>query len=179
MNVGSLARRYAKAVLSIGIEDHSYEKLASELSELGALLENEELADVLSTPTVPLSQRRAIVDELLARLRPSDTVRRTTLLLLEKGRVAALPEIAREFNALVDEHVGRVRAEVTSARRLAPAQVAKLKQTIEQLTGKTVLLSEKTDKDLIAGMVTKVGSVLYDGSARTRLSELQRSLLDN
>jgi F-type H+-transporting ATPase subunit delta len=176
---GSIPRRYARALLAIGVDSRLYEKLGAELDSFVALLDHEDLKTALTNPSVPHSQRKAVVEQLIARLSPTATVRAFLLLLVDRNRIEILPDIAREYQALADAHVGRVRAEVTSAEPLAGENVTRLKRALEQKTGKQVILEQRTDPELIAGMVTRVGTIIYDGSIRTRLEQLRRALLEH
>lgn len=177
MITGSIARRYAKALFAIGVETKAYERFAQELADFTALLENKELQDTLENPSHPLSRRKAVLEELITVLKPSKTVWSFLLLLIDRNRLSFLPGISREFLRMVDEHTGRVRANVTSAQPLDAGDVARLKRTIEQKTGKQVILQQQTDPELIAGMVTQIGSIVYDGSIRTRLQQMRQTLL--
>jgi len=175
---GSIPRRYAKALLAIGVEKKNYEKLGSEVAAFARLLvEHAVLRDTLENPSHPQSKRKAIVQSLIDRLAPTPTVKSFLLLLLDRNRLPYLPAIAREYQSLADEHAGRVRADVVSAHALDSDSVARLKKSLEQKTGKQVLLEQKTDPELIAGMVTKVGSIVYDGSLRTRLEQMKDALI--
>jgi len=118
-----------------------------------------------------------VLEELITVLKPSKTVWSFLLLLIDRNRLSFLPGISREFLRMVDEHTGRVRANVTSAQPLDAGDVARLKRTIEQKTGKQVILQQQTDPELIAGMVTQIGSIVYDGSIRTRLQQMRQTLL--
>lgn len=178
MITGSIARRYAKALLAIGIDEKSYEKIGEELQSFAGLLKHKELRDTLENPSYPLSKRKAVVEQLLGQLKPSKTVQSFLLLLTERNRISALPGIAREYQNMVDEHVGRVRASVTSASELKSGDVGRLKQALEQKTGKDVILEQNMDPELIAGMVTQIGSIIYDGSMRTRLEQMRHTLLE-
>ena len=73
------------------------------------------------------------------------------MLLLDKGRIGALPDIARAYHTLVDEHAGRVRATVTSARPLDPALEKRLKTALEKQSGKTVILEKREDPAILGG----------------------------
>ena len=178
MNAGSISRRYARALMSLGVEMRAYEQFGKELDQLAELFENADLSDVLSNPTYPLTKRRAILEELLARLRPSETVRNFTLLLLDRNRTDIVADIKRQYQLMADEHAGRIRADVTSAEALSSTDAAKIEKAIEEQTGKKVVLNRQTDKNLIAGTVTQIGSVIYDGSIRTRIAEMRRALLE-
>ena len=179
MIAGSIPRRYAKALLSIGIEKQSYEKLGAEIAAFASLLvEHAALRDTLENPSYSHSKRKAIVLALLDRLQPSPSVRSFLLLLCDRNRLEYMTAIVREYQGLADEHAGRVRAGVVSAEALDSEAVLRLKKALEQKTGKQVLLEQSTDPELIAGMVTKVGSIVYDGSLRTRLEQMKSVLIE-
>ena len=177
MIIGSIARRYAKALLAIGVDSAAYERFGQELATFAELLDHKELRETLENPSYPQSRRKAIVEELVTRLKPCKTVWSFLLLLTDRNRLAFLPAISREYQRLADEHSGRVRASVTSADPLDGATVARLKQAIEARTGKQAILQQRTDPTLIAGIVTQIGSVIYDGSMRTRLEQMKQTLL--
>jgi F-type H+-transporting ATPase subunit delta len=88
-----------------------------------------------------------------------------------------LPEVAAAFEELVEDRTGRVRAEVTSASALPDAYYEQLQKALGEVTGKQVILVKKQDPTLIAGIVTRVGDKVFDGSLRNRLNELKEELL--
>ncbi len=104
-------------------------------------------------------------------------MRNFLMLLLDRGRIGALPGIGREFRALADAHAGRISATVRSAQPLDPGVELRLKAVLEKRTGKTVILDKEEDPGLIGGIVTQVGDLVYDGSVRTQLANLRRQLL--
>jgi F-type H+-transporting ATPase subunit delta len=178
MITGSLARRYAKALLSIGIQEKTYDALGKELDRTAdTFARSPELKLALENPVFPLEKRRQVLEELARRLALSKTVRNFVMLLLDKGRVGALPDIARAHRALVDDHAGRVRATVTSARPLDPVLETRLKSALERQSGKTVLLDKREDPAIVGGLITQLGDLVYDGSVRTQLLRLREQLL--
>ncbi|MCK5797098.1 MAG: ATP synthase F1 subunit delta [Deltaproteobacteria bacterium] len=185
MKSSSLARRYAKALIGIGVDDGSFEKLGRELGGFAELLGNHEgLATTLSNPSYPLLKRRAVLKAILDKLALnnlalSKTVANFLFLILDHHRMAAMPTIAEEYQTLADNHAGRVRAEVSAAKQPDLRELDQLKKALELRTGKKVVLSTIVDPKLIAGKVTRVGSLVFDGSIRTRLDQLQTELLAN
>lgn len=178
MITGSIGRRYAKALLEIGIKTQSYDALGKELDRTAdAFQSSPELRRALENPVFPLEKRRTILDELARRLALSKTMRNFLMLLLDKGRLQALPDIARAHRALVDEQAGRVRATVTSATKIDPALVERVRAALEKKTGRVVVLSTKEDKAILGGLVTQVGDIVYDGSVRQKLATLREELL--
>ena len=178
MIAGSIARRYAKALLEIGIQQQTYDALGKELDRAADTLRSSpELRLALENPVFSLEKRKLIMDELVRRLALSKTVRNFIMLLLDKGRIAALPDIARAHRALVDEHAGRVRATVTSARPLDPMLETRLKTALEKSSGKVVIFEKREDPSIMGGLVTQLGDTVYDGSVRTQLQQLREELL--
>jgi F-type H+-transporting ATPase subunit delta len=99
------------------------------------------------------------------------------MLLIDKGRIAALPDIARAHRALVDEHAGRVRATVTSARPLDPMLETRLKTALEKQSGKVVIFEKREDPTIMGGLITQLGDTVFDGSVRTQLEQMREQLL--
>jgi F-type H+-transporting ATPase subunit delta len=50
---------------------------------------------------------------------------------------------------------------------------------MQNLTGKKVKLNFDIDEDIIGGVVTRVGSTVYDSSVRTQLQNLKEQLLES
>lgn len=175
---GSLARRYARALMLIGEEDGSYERVGRDLRSLASAMEaSEELTSTLTNPVFPREDREKILRALMQQIGASQAVVNTVRLLLDRERLAAVPDIARELEAMIDAKAGRVKAEVVSAQPLTDAQKQQLIGTLESLSGKTVQVQTSEDPDLLGGVVAKVGDMVYDGSLRTQLRQLRETLL--
>ena len=89
---------------------------------------------------------------------------------------AAMLDLARSYRELVDARMGRVRGKVASAVKMGDAQVAALKKQLEALTQRSVVLETSVDASLLGGVVATVGSHQFDGSLRSQLNELGRTL---
>jgi F-type H+-transporting ATPase subunit delta len=175
---GSIARRYAKALLQLGVDGNNFEALGAELARFVRLLgESTELGEALSSPVVPQTRRKAILAEVLARLEVSKTIEHYLQLLVDHNRMDAVVAIEREFRALVDVQAGRVRGVLTSARPLPPEQAERIRKALEVRTGKQVILESRQDPALLAGVVVQIGDVIYDGSARSALATIREELL--
>jgi F-type H+-transporting ATPase subunit delta len=177
MSSGSLARRYARALLAIGLEEKNLEQLGKEVRGLAAAIaESDELAETLSNPAFPRSDREKVLVAVLDRLKAKKTTVNFTRLLLDRERVGVLPDISRELDVMIDDHAGRVRAVVTSAKPLTSAQLSRLVKALEKLSGKKILVETLEDTGLLGGVVAQVGDQVYDGSLRTQLRQLRGAM---
>ena len=176
---GSIARRYARALFAIGVDQRSFEALGKELEALAALWnEATEMRQSLSNPIFKLSQKRAILQGLLPRVAPTREVQSLALLLLERGRIAALPAIARAYQEMCDDKLGRARATVRSARPLDVATQTEVRQVLERRTGRSVIMTTEVDPSLMGGIVAQVAGLVLDGSLRARLHALSSKILN-
>lgn len=174
----AMARRYAKALLTIGEEEKRVEALTREVRTLGdTVASSTELQALLSNPIIPQEARRKVMEDIAARLSLSPVVRNAALLLTDRRRGASIPEIAAALETLVDERSGKVKAEVTSAAPLSDAQATRIQASLEKLTGRKIALSRKVDPSLIGGVVARVGDRVFDGSVRTRLEQIRGAAL--
>lgn len=172
------ARRYARALYMIGVEENKLDAITKDLQSVAdAVRISPELHELLANPVIPQSSRRAVMEEISARLGLASTTRNVVMLLTDRRRGALIPAIADALVQLSDERQGKVHAEVTSAVPLTDAQVARLTASLEKLTGQKVTLKRSVDASLIGGVITRIGDKLYDGSVRTRLAEIRLQAL--
>jgi F-type H+-transporting ATPase subunit delta len=177
MIVGSIARRYAKALFSLADEQGQVEQWSSGLEGLGrALASSPELRDTLASPLFEKDQRRAVVGEIAKALGLPETVRNFLLLLADRDRLAYLPAVVQNFRDLADARLGRVRARVTSAVPLAPDEARRIAEKLAQAEKAQVIVETAVDPALLGGVVAQVGSLVYDGSVRSQLEELRRAM---
>jgi F-type H+-transporting ATPase subunit delta len=116
-----------------------------------------------------------VLEELLGQADP--LVRNFLRLTAEKGRVAEIEEIAREFDRLVAREERRLDVELTTAFDLSDAEAEQIVRQIEQASGRKVDARRTVDPNLIGGLVLQAGSLRVDASVRGRLERLRRELV--
>ena len=173
----SVARRYARALLSLGLDEGHFERYGDELEMVvRAMRESRELGFLLTNPGYSQEQRHAAVDAAAQALALSPLTVNFLRLLVDRQRIADLPQIARVYRGLVDQQAGRIRATVTSAGPLDDPELDRLREALGRLTGRSIVLEAKTDPSLIGGVVTQVGATMLDGSLRTQLERMRHEL---
>jgi F-type H+-transporting ATPase subunit delta len=177
MVTGSLARRYARAVVEIGIANGNLDKIGADLRSLAkAMHESTELVTALTNPALRRADRRRVLDGLLQRIGAQPHTKNLIYLLLDGERLASVEAIAREVNAMIEARSGKMSAEVTSAKPLDVAQLSQITAALEKLSGKKVAVTKREDPSLLGGVVAKLGDTVYDGSLRTQLRTLRDEL---
>lgn len=178
MMIPPVARRYAQALLDIGVERGNLAVLQEQLKALGVLYaSSRDFRNTMLNPSIKIDDRKAIVRKIAERYSLDPLVRNAALLLLERDRLRFIGSISSELDRLADERAGRVRAKVTSAKALTAAQLERLRLKLEERTGKTVELESSVDASLIGGLVTRLGGKVLDGSVRGQLDRMRAAFL--
>jgi F-type H+-transporting ATPase subunit delta len=178
---GSLARRYARALLQLAKAPSQRDKFGQDLDTLCTIVTsrdegNTQVLQILASDRFSLGDRKRLLGTLARRIPADPTVVKFLEVVMDNGRVGGLPDIARAYRRMADDAAGRVQAEITSAVPLAPDALARIKSALEKASGKQVVATTKIDPELIGGVVAKVGSYVVDGSVRTSLQQLRASL---
>jgi len=174
---GSLARRYARALLAIGQEEGDLRRILDEAERFDRLMaETPLLREIMEAAHV---NRRDKIAALEASLGPDGflpSTRNFLFLLVDKRRMNILSPIVTELRRLIEQSEGIERVEVSVPMPLSGTQRDLLESVLEGQTGKKVVLEEKVEPDVLGGMVVKVGSTVYDGSARTQIQQIRENL---
>jgi F-type H+-transporting ATPase subunit delta len=174
MSVQTVARRYASALADVAIERGEANEVKQELQDWSELLRaNANLQEVFRNPTIALEQKRAVLNKLIERARPRPTTANFLKVLLQNQRLTELPHINHKLAEILDERAGMIAATVTTAGPVAESSRRNLIERLSALTKKKVRVDFEEDPDLIGGLVTRIGSTVYDGSVRTQLQQFR------
>ncbi len=175
------AARYARALFDVVLKEGlDVERVERELTAFAGIVDGHDtLRRALSNPAIPPSRKRAVVEQLFAQQPVVPAVARLLTMLAERDRLPLLVDLTQAFRERVMEHHQVVRAEVTTAIALPPDRVVALQQGIARATGRQVQLETRVDPAIIGGVVTRVGSTVYDGSVTTQLQKLKAQLVES
>lgn len=179
MSVETIARRYGAALADVVTKSGETETVKSELYAWETLMSsNAELRTVFANPAIVHQDKESILEKLITKTAPGRTTANFLRVLLRNGRLAELGEINKRFTAELEERGGNLVARVTSARELGEGEKAELIANLAKLTGKRVRPAYVVDAGIIGGVVTQIGSTVYDGSVRTQLDNLREELVN-
>jgi F-type H+-transporting ATPase subunit delta len=173
----AVARRYAKALLLIGKEDGNTETYREELGRLAGLLETQpQLAQAVNNPLYDADGRKNLLHSVVQKLALSEVMTSFVMLLFDKRRFAYINFIDELYQKMADELKGIARATLVSATRLPTETVEKIRATLSSKTGKDIMLEIEQDPELLGGVVTRIGDLVWDGSIKTQLHNMRESL---
>ena len=173
------ALRYARALLDVAIAEADPAVVEQELAGLAELVGGHAaLWKVMTNPAVPAPKKRAIVDALLAHVTVTPVVQKTLQMLASRDRIALLPDIVEAYSDRLMDYQKVVRASVTSAAPLPIDRVKSLERDLAGITGRRVVMSAAVDPAIMGGIVTRIGSTVWDGSVRRQLEMIRERLAE-
>ncbi|MFN2492191.1 MAG: ATP synthase F1 subunit delta [Pyrinomonadaceae bacterium] len=173
MSSQTVARRYASAVADVIVERKEEADVRKELLAWEEMISgNARLLEAFSNPTVAYDQKAKVLNDLITRTKARPTTANVLRILLKNQRIAELHQVNLKLAQILDERSGMISAQVTSARPVADATKRALEKKLGEMTSKKIRLSFLTDESLLGGIVTRIGSTIYDGSVRNQLRRL-------
>jgi len=172
-----MARRYASALADVVLERGESKEVQQELATWEQMMQsNSVLEEVFRNPTIALDQKRAVLNKLIERAKPRPTTVNFLKVLLQNQRLTELGEINRKLAEVLDLRAGMVAATVTTARPVPEGSQQELHSTLAALTSQKVRVDFENDPELIGGLVTRIGSTVYDGSIRNQLQQIKERM---
>ncbi|HKB07441.1 MAG TPA: ATP synthase F1 subunit delta [Candidatus Polarisedimenticolia bacterium] len=185
--MATVARRYARALADYveskpgegaKKDPDRLETTAADLAVVVRILSADpKFERFFADPSVPQQNKQAAIEALAHRGRLSETMRNFLVMLAVNRRMGALGSILQAFEQVKDERLGVVRAETATAVPLSAAELKRLRQALETLTGREVKIAHRVDPALLGGARTRIGSKVYDGTLRRQLDALRERLV--
>lgn len=152
-----------------------------ELSQFAEILkESETFRTFLSDPTVPATSRSKGLSAVLDKMNATDVTKRFFNVVVENKRTMQLPDILKKFEDIAAEQKGQVKATVTTAKKLNGPELDKVQKGLRKLLspGQTLVLEERVDPTIMAGVIIDVGDKHVDMSVLSRIKKLQQIIRD-
>ena len=148
------------------------------LDEFVAVLrEHADFREALLSPFVDPDKKMAAITEVAHMLNTAPAALSTLLILAQMRQPAGLLGIVKELRSLVHRAERRVDAEVTTAAPMTDAQVERLREALSQATNQLVTVKTKVDPAIIGGAVTRVGTLVFDGSLTGQLARIKEQFV--
>ena len=175
MPSGASAKRYARAVFEIAQENGEIEGWLDDLGVLVREVDNADIAASLDAPQVSIERKTELVKGAFGDVVGPLAVN-LLLVLASRGNASLIRGVAEEYQQIVDADRGIERAEVVSAVPLDRQQLDDISSLLKTVSGKEVTVADRVEPDILGGLIVRVGDRVMDGSTRTRLQKMRKSL---
>jgi len=181
-DTSTLARPYAKALFDLARSENKLGPWSEALNAAAAVLGDANAKRVLANPALDQVKRADFIRAVSVGLKGAELFespqgKGLLALLVENDRLATLPEIAAQFDALKAEAENRVKVKFVSATAVEASVVERVKQGLKKRLGREVELELAVDPSLIGGAIVQAEDMVIDGSVRTRLEQLARAMI--
>ena len=173
VGLNSLAMRYASALFSLSEESNSLESVDVEINAIQSLIgDNKDFMKLINSPIFNREDQFRGVSSVCTQVGFSKITRNFLCLITKNRRLFLLPEIIISFQRMISNFNGEIAAEVTVASRLDDHQTRNISEAMQKTLGSKVKVTHKVDKNILGGLVVRVGSRMFDNSLRTKLQRL-------
>ena len=177
MSVIAVARRYAEALADVSTDRNQVDQVVQELKQFVELYQaSPELSSLIPNSGISQADKLKVLNAIIDRTRPSDVTGNLLRMLLKHYRLESVSVVYQEFQKEINRRKGIVPAEVTTASPVGAAERDMMVGRLQAVTGKQVQVNFIVDPALIGGAVTRIGSVVYDGSIRTQLQTIKQKM---
>ena len=174
MPITTSVKRYAQAVFEIALESNKLKEWQSDLGKIAQLMQDTEFTSLIENPKLPFELKAKLAREILGKM--NTMTLNLVYLLIAKGQLKNVRQLADEYERLLNDHYGIKTAEVTTAIALDNTEREKLSQHIEAIIGKKVNINIQVNPDILGGFIARIDDSLIDASIRNKLEMLKKSL---
>lgn len=170
--MSAIGNEYGNAIFLLAEEEGTLDEVMAGLELCrGVFSENPEYVDFLETPSIPLAERLAAVRTAFEGRIP-ERVTDFVSILTERGYTRFFPDCVETFENEYNRRFDIAVADAVSAKPLSVAERQELRDTLQAKTGQRIKLNCTVDPELVGGLVVKIDGRLYDGSIRTRITDI-------
>ncbi len=173
--ITTIARPYAEAIFKLALADGTLAQWNDRLREMGSVAANSDMHGAIGNPKI---DDHALGDLFLSLIKtPQDEAGKNFIrLLIDNGRMDALPQIALQFSQLKDDHENVAEADVASAFPLSDDELAAMMATLEKRFKRKIKPTVRIDRELIGGVRVAIGDEVLDASVRGQLQAMATTL---
>jgi F-type H+-transporting ATPase subunit delta len=175
----SAAQRYARALFDVAVsERQDLDRIESGLAEFVQLFtDHPAFETVMLNPAVPAPRKRAAVEEITRTLNFVPPLAKLLALLADRDRLIVLPDLLATYRERLLDYRQWIRAEITTAVPLTTEHTQQIEQRLSEVTGKRVTVAARVDPAILGGVITRIGSTVYDSSVTRQLEKMKARLI--
>ena len=172
-----IAQRYGQGLFELAVENQSVEAKKQQVDTLLTVLEeNKDVEILLRAVKVSKDEKKAFMEKIFKGAVDQDVLSLIKL-LIDNGRIYYFKDVLKEFSILADEKLGITHAIVQSARKLKEEDLERIQKAIEAKTKTKVVLKNRIDPSLIAGIKVSVGNHVTDITMKNKIERMKDALL--
>jgi F-type H+-transporting ATPase subunit delta len=173
-----LARVYAEAALGAagGMAEQTALVEALEALRRDVLEPNPKVKELFGSELVSEDEKLALLDRVFGG-RVTPLLLNVLKVLARHHRLGMVEDVIVAMKKMWEKRAGRERVQLVTANPLGPELENELLASLAKALGADPIVTASVDPDLIAGFIIRVGDRVFDGSMRTRLESMRKSMV--
>ena len=169
-------KRYAQASFKLALEKGELDSWQASLRKIAGVTTDENLVALLENPKLSFEMKKAVLAESLGEINP--LALNLAYLLVHKDRLGIAGDISQQYDRLLDTHHGIEHVEVITALSLDDEDRERISSRFGEIIGHKVVIDAQVDPSIVGGMKARIGDTLIDGSVKSKLGALRKSLVE-
>ena len=177
--LNSTSKSYALALYELAKENSELNKVEDGMDGIKTLLSNSsDFKEMILNPTVTKEEKNKVIIKIVDQYNFCETLKKFLGFLTTKNRLFFLNQIIGSFLDLISSSKRELKAKLLSSKKLSKTELEKIRNELSKDFQSPIKIDYKHDPDLIGGLVIQVGSVMVDASIKSKLRQLQKSMID-
>ena len=177
--LNSTSKSYALALYELAKENSELNKVEDGINSIKTLLsKSADFKEMTLNPTVTKEEKNKVIIKIVDQYNFCQTLKKFLGFLTIKNRLLFLNQIIDSFLTLVSNIKGELKAKLLSSKELSTTELEKIRNELSKDFQSPIKIDYKYDPDLIGGLVIQVGSVMVDTSIKSKLRQLQKSMIE-
>ena len=169
-----ISDRYGSALYDLASENKCIDEIINDFDVVEKVIkESSELRHVLISPLVKSDEKLNILLKIFSQSNLNDLTSTFFKVLHNNKRISNLLSIILQFKKINSEKRGDITADVTSANELSEEEKNNIKNQLKGSLGQKLSLNFDVDKNIIGGLIVKVGSKMIDTSIANKINKLK------
>ena len=177
--LNSTSKSYALALYELAKENSELNKVEDGVDSIKALLnKSSDFKEMILNPTVTKEEKNKVIIKIVDQYNFCQTLKKFLGFLTTKNRLFFLNQIIGSFLDLISSSKRELKAKLLSSKKLSKTELEKIRNELSKDFQSPIKIDYKYDPDLIGGLVIQVGSVMVDTSIKSKLRQLQKSMIE-
>ena len=175
----STSKSYAQALYDLARENSELNKVEDGMNGIKTLLKtSSDFKELILNPVVGKEEKKKVIFGIADRYNFGRTLKKFLGFLAIKNRLFFLNQIIDSFLNFVSSSKGELKAKLLSSKELSKTELEKIRNELSKDFQSPIKIDYKYDPNLIGGLIIQVGSVMVDTSIKTKLRQLQKSMIE-
>ena len=175
----STSKSYALALYELAKENSELNKVEDGMDGIRILLsKSSDFREMILNPTITKEEKNKVIIKIVDQYNFCQTLKKFLGFLTTKNRLFFLNQIIGSFLDLISSSKRELKVKLLSSKKLSKTELEKIRNELSKDFQSPIKIDYKHDPDLIGGLVIQVGSVMVDASIKSKLRQLQKSMID-